>query len=97
LVTAAWAATRAKNTYLRAQFFRLKSRRGPKKAIMAVAASLLTSVYYMLRDNVPYKDLGPEHFNTLEKAKVVNRLVRRLRDLGVEVTLKDAEEKKAAA
>lgn len=96
LVTAAWSATRTKNTYLRAQFFRLKARRGPKKAIMAVAASLLTAIYYMLRDNVPYQDLGPEHFDTVEKAKVVNRLVRRLRDLGVAVTVEENAEKEAA-
>lgn len=92
LVQAAWAATRSKNTYLRAQFFRLKSRRGPKKAIMAVAASLLVAIYHMLRNNVPYHDLGPEHFDTLEKAKVVSRLVRRLRELGVNVTVPEIEQ-----
>jgi transposase len=96
LVTAAWSATRTKNTYLRTQFFRLKARRGPKKAIMAVAASLLTAIYYMLRDSVPYQDLGPEHFDTVEKAKVVNRLMRRLRDLGVAVAVQDAAEKETA-
>jgi len=96
LVTAAWAATHTKNSYLRAQFFRLKSRRGPKKAIMAVAASLLTSIFYMLRDDVPYQDLGPEHFDQLEKTKVVRRLVRRLRDLGIDVALKEEGEGLAA-
>lgn len=95
MVQAAWCATRAKNTYLRAQFFRIKSRRGPKKAIMAVAASLLVSIYHMLRDNVPYHDLGPNYFDSLEKAKVVNRLVRRLRDLGVEVTVKEEQDEAA--
>ena len=59
LVQAAWCATRAKNTYLRAQFHRIRARRGPKKAIMAVAASILTAVYFMLRDGVEYRDLGP--------------------------------------
>ncbi len=90
LVQAAWAATRAKNTYLRAQFQRLKSRRGPKKAIMAVAASILTAVYIMLRDGVAYRDLGHDYFDRLDKAKTVNRLLRRLKDLGCDVELKTA-------
>lgn len=88
LVTAAWAAVRKKNTYLRSQFLRLKSRRGPKKAILAVAASMMTATYYMLRDGVEYRDLGPDHFDRHDRSKAINRLVRRLHDLGCEVDLK---------
>ena len=51
---AAWAAARAKQSYLRAQLLRLKSRNGPKKAVLAVAASMLTATCYMLRDGVEY-------------------------------------------
>ncbi len=58
LVNAAWAATRKKDSYLRAQFLRIKSRRGAKKAILAVASSMLTAAYFMLRDGVEYHDLG---------------------------------------
>jgi transposase len=90
LVTAAWAAVRKNDSYLRTQFLRLKSRRGPKKAIIAVAASILTSAYYMLRDGAEYQDLGPDHFNRIDKSKTVIRLVRRLKDLGYEVELKNA-------
>lgn len=90
LVQAAWAAARAKNTYLQAQFLRLKSRRGPKKAILAVAASMLTSAYYMLRDDVDYRDLGPDHFDAIDKDKSAARLVRRLQNLGYQVQLKAA-------
>jgi len=90
LVTAAWAAVRKKDSYLRTQFLRLKSRRGPKKAIIAVAASMLTAAYYMLRDRAEYQDLGPEYLNRLNKSKTVFRLVRRLKDLGYEVELKNA-------
>jgi hypothetical protein len=57
-VTAAWAAVRTQGSYLRAQFLRLKARRGAKKAILAVAASMFGACYYMLRDAVPYRDLG---------------------------------------
>ena len=62
-MTAAWAAVRVKNSYLHAQFLRIKARRGAKKAILAVAASMLTAAYYMLRDGVEYRDLGPDHFD----------------------------------
>ncbi|EDM79883.1 transposase [Plesiocystis pacifica SIR-1] len=87
LVQAAWCATRAKRTYLRAQFLRLKSRRGPKKAVMAVAASILTAVYYMLREGAPYRDLGPDYFDRLDRNKLLKRLVRKLENLGYEVDL----------
>ena len=90
LPQAAWAAARAKSGYLRAQFLRLKSRRGPKKAIMAVAASMLTAAYYMLRDDVDYKDLGTAYFDQIDKTKSATRLVRRLKDLGFQVELKTA-------
>ena len=90
LVTAAWAAVRTKDSYLRAQFLRLKARRGAKKAILAVAASMLGACYSMLRDGVPYRDLGAEHFARRDRTKTISRLVRRLRDLGCEVDVKHA-------
>jgi transposase len=86
LVTAAWAAVRVKSSYLHAQFFRLKARRGAKKAILAVAASMLTAIYFMLRDGVPYRDLGPQHFDQRHRARTIRRLIRRLQDLGCEMT-----------
>lgn len=88
LVTAAWAAVRTKESYLRAQFLRLKSRRGPKKAILAVAASMLTAAFFMLRDGVEYRDLGAQHFDHHDKTKTVLRLLRRLNDLGCSVQIK---------
>jgi transposase len=87
LVQAAWAAAAKKNSYLRAQFLRIKSRRGSKKAIMAVAASMLTAVYFMLRDRVPFYDLGPDHFDRRDKTHIVKRLTRRLEDLGFQIQL----------
>ena len=72
------------------QFLRLKSRRGPKKAILAVAASMLTAVYFMLRDGAEYHDLGPQHFAQRDKEQVTKRLLQRLRDLGVNVEVKAA-------
>ncbi|HZY05142.1 MAG TPA: IS110 family transposase [Anaeromyxobacteraceae bacterium] len=88
LVTAAWAAARKKDSYLRAQFLRIKSRRGAKKAILAVAASMLTAAFHMLRDGVEYRDLGPLHFDRHDKTKTIRRLVKRLSDLGCDVEVK---------
>jgi transposase len=90
LVTAAWAAARKNDSYLKAQFLRLKSRRGAKKAILAVAASMLTAAYYMLRDGVEYRDLGPFHFDRRDKTKTIRRLVRKLNDLGCKVDIHHA-------
>ncbi len=90
LVTAAWAAVRKKDSYLKAQFLRIKSRRGPKKAILAVAASMLTACYHMLRDGAEYRDLGPLHFDHRDKTKTIRRLVRKLNDLGCTVDIHHA-------
>jgi transposase len=87
LVTAAWAAVRVKNSYLQSQFHRLRSRRGAKKAILAVAASMITAAYHMLKNRVPYQDLGADHFTRRDRSKVIRRLVRRLTDLGCQVQL----------
>jgi transposase len=87
LVTAAWAAVRVKGSYLQAQFLRLKARRGAKKAIVAVAASMLNAAWHMLKDRVEYKDLGADHFARRDRSKAIVRLVRRLNDLGCEVHL----------
>ena len=90
LINAAWAATRKKDSYLRAQFLRIKSRRGAKKAILAVASSMLTAAYFMLRDGVEYHDLGAHHFEHRDKHQLAKRLLQRLRDLGVAVEVKAA-------
>lgn len=87
LVTAAWAAVRVKDSYLHAQFLRIKARRGAKKAILAVAASMLTAAYFMLRDGVEYRDLGPDHLDRRDRSRAIHRLVRRLRDLGCQVAV----------
>jgi transposase len=90
LIQAAWAATRKKGSYLQAQFLRVKNRRGPKKAIVAVAASMLTAAYFMLRDGVEYHDLGGRYFVDRDKQQLTKSLLRRLRDLGVVVEVKAA-------
>jgi transposase len=85
LIQAAWAASRTKNTYLQTLFHRVKARRGAMKAIVAVAASMLRSAYYMLTRGTTYQDLGPNHFDSRTRVRTVNRLLKRLKDLGIKV------------
>lgn len=90
LVQCSWAAVRAKGSYLQAQYFRIKSRRGPKKAVVAVAASILTAAYHILRDGVDYHELGADYFVKHDKDRIVKNLTRRFRELGYDVEIKEA-------
>jgi transposase len=90
LVQCAWAAARKKSSYLQAQFLRLKARRGAKKAAVAVAASILTTVYHMLADGTCYHDLGPQHFARRDPNKTAARLANRIRNLGYHVEIRPA-------
>jgi len=90
LVQCAWAAARKKASYLQAQFQRLRHRRGPKKAICAVAASILTAVYHMLRDGTFYHDLGASHFHRASPEEQANRLARQIEKLGFSCLLTPA-------
>ena len=80
-----------KASYLQAQFHRLRPRRGAKKAIGAVAASILTAAYHMLKTGTLYHDLGPNHFDKTAKQKHVDRLINRLRNLGYAVAITPVE------
>ncbi len=73
--------------YLQAQFHLLKSRRGAKKAAMAVAASILTAAYHILCDGAEYRDLGPEYFTRRDAQRTAHRLAHRIRLLGCQVGL----------
>jgi len=88
LIECARAASRSRDTYLKAQYLRLRSRRGDSKAIVAVAHSILISAYYVLARNEPYSDLGFDHYQRLEHHDhQVRRLTRQLEALGHRVTL----------
>ena len=86
LIQCAWSAIRSAG-YLKSQFLRLKARRGPKKAIVAVAASILGAVYAILKDGQVYRDLGADHFTRNDRMRTVTKLTNRLRQLGYEVEL----------
>lgn len=86
-VQAAWCAVRTKGTYLSAQYRQLAPRRGAKRAIVAVAHSIVKSVYHMLKNHHPYMDLGAEHFDRISPERRKRHYVRRLQALGYTVTL----------
>jgi transposase len=90
LVQCAFAAARKKNSYFEAQFLRLKARSGPKKAVIAVAASILTTAYHMLADGTSYQDLGADYFARRDPRRVVAKLANRIRRLGYDVVVKVA-------
>jgi transposase len=91
LIQCAAAAARTKGSYLQAQFYRVRSRRGGKKAIGAVAASILTAAYHMLKNDTCYQDLGSDHFDNRAKGKQTLRLVARLQNLGYAVQITPVE------
>ena len=85
LTEIAHAAVHTKNSYFKAQYHRLAGRRGKKRAIGAVKHSLLVTVYYILRDHKPYKDLGVDYFDKLNPQQRIRYHVRKLQDLGQQV------------
>jgi transposase len=88
VVQAAWAASRTRNSYFHTQYRRLRARRGPQKALVAVAASLMTAVYHVIGDGAEYRDLGPDHFDRIgNKERLANHYLKRLEKLGYHVTL----------
>ena len=87
LVEAAWTASRSKNTYLSAQFKRISVRRGAKRAAMAVAHTILVTMYHMLTRGTTYNDLGGAYFDQRNVKRVVFRSVTRLENLGFKVSL----------
>jgi transposase len=85
LVQSAWSGARTKGSYLKALFHRIRARRGAKKAAIAVAASMLTATYHMLKTGAAYLDLTDAYFDTRDRTKVAKRLLKRLADLGLNV------------
>jgi transposase len=87
LVEAANSAAKAKGTYLRDKFYRLKARRGYKRAAVAVGHKILVAIYHMLSHQVCYNELGDVYLDNLNKHHVTRNLVNRLERLGYAVTL----------
>jgi len=90
LIEAGLAATRAKGTALQARYYRVKRHRGHKKAVVATAHQILEISYYLLRDQMTYRELGADYFDRRDRDRTVRRNVKQLEALGFTVTLEAA-------
>lgn len=90
LVQAAMCASRKQGSYFKERFWRLKARRGQKRAAMAVAHSILLAIYELLREPQDFRDLGADYLDRVAKRSTEKRLVRRLQALGYKVTIEAA-------
>ncbi len=88
LVQCAWAATRTKSTYLRSKYDSLVVRRGKKRALIAVGHKILIASYFILKDKVAYKELGSDFLQNRNLDKKINRHLKLLKELGVELEIK---------
>ena len=89
----AWAASKTKNTYLSAKYYSLVGRRGKKRALIAVGHKILIMVYYILKTGMPYKELGKDYLSRRREDKIVKGHLKRLKDLGYEVSICHSRDK----
>jgi len=95
LSQSAWAAARKKDSYFQAQYRRLAGRRGKKRAIVALAHSLLTIIYHMLKDASEYRELGCHYFDKLNAHRLLPHLLKRIKDMGYQVTIQELSQEAA--
>ncbi|GAB3179846.1 hypothetical protein [Streptomyces incanus] len=84
---AAFGAARTKDSFLQARYKRLTARRGPIRVLVAVEHSIITAIWHMLNDNVPYRELGGSYFTQRDPERAARRAVCRLNELGYRVIL----------
>lgn len=89
LVECGHAAGRSQGTYLGAQYRRFAARKGKKRAAVVVGHTILEAVYFLIRDNVSYQELGAQYLDQLNKAQVIRHHVRRLESLGLKVDIQE--------
>ena len=92
MVQCGWAAARKKDSYYKAQFNRLRGRHGAKKAVCAVAASMLTAIYHMLKNGTEHQDLGADHFDRRSTEIKARRLAAQIAKLGFQVEIRPLPE-----
>jgi transposase len=92
LCQAAWAVSRKKNCYLSSQFKRIAARRGPKRALMAVAHTILVIGYHMLKTGQGYRELGGNYLEQINKDQLQRYFTKRLQKLGFKVSVEPALE-----
>lgn len=84
LIVCAHSAAKVKTSYFYAQFQRISARRGKKRAYVAVAHSMLIAIYHILKDAIPFVDLGSEYYNQFNKERKINLYLKKLKALGWE-------------
>ena len=82
LIEVAWAAVKKKGSYYKDKFHRLKARRGPKKAIVAIAHRLLKAVYHIIKDGRHFRDLGEDYLTLRNQNAKLNYLQKQAQVLG---------------
>lgn len=87
IVECARAAIRNKESYLYARYQRIAARRGGKRALIAIAHSMLLAIYHILKDLQPYQDLGSNYYTSLNEEKILKRNIKSLENLGFQVIL----------
>jgi transposase len=92
LIQNAWAVSHKDNCFLTALFFRVASRRGLKRAAMAVAHRVLIIAYHILRDGTEYREIGGDFYDRRNPERTAKRLTQRLERIGYQVTLTKAAE-----
>jgi transposase len=86
----AWASTHKRDSYMCAQYHRIKARRGKKKAIVAVGATILRDIWHMLSKNTPYQELGSDFYDRRNRERSARRLIHRLEKMGYDVEVRRA-------
>ena len=81
------AGIRNKQSYLYSRYQRIAARRGGKRALIAVAHTMLIAIYHILKEKVPYHDLGADYYSVINQEKIINRNIRTLEKLGVNVMI----------
>ena len=84
LTVCAHSAIKVKSSYFYAQYMRICAHRGKKRAILAVAHSILIAIYHILKENVPYQDLGADYYNRFNRESKINAYLKKLKALGWE-------------
>ena len=87
LVQCAKAASRVKGSYFAAQYQRIAARRGKNRATMAVAHSMLIAIYHVLKEGVPFRDLGADYYDAFRREHKIRSYLKRLQALGWEPEL----------
>lgn len=85
LTQSAWAATRKGNSYFKERYTRLATRRGSKRAVIAIARVLLITAYHVLAKGVPYRDLGPDYLDERYRNRQIHYHLKRLNELGMTI------------